>query len=582
MLFSLSRTGCRALVSQSLMVLVVTAFWSGSAQGDVVIFKDGERQEGIVTPAPGESDAILFQQISGQVKIPRSRIESIVEEPDEVDFRKVGDLYFAAKRFDNALDYYKKAAAIKSDDKTIQERIQNTLSEIEAAAQAKRAQELAKLDKNQDEIEEKIKAKNFEVADLMAQKVAEANPSDKQKDRLTDQKKRILKGWGFERLDKMREDEAAKRFEQYLEVDPADKEVYDALIRIWDKRPEKAEQVMSAYEVELKLAPNDNETRKKLALKYDDQIRNLRRNITKDSKPEEIRAVDEKTIQLQAKAARELEILCQDEKFKTPAVQGALVESLQALWNWEKENGTYETKVAAYKHLQQYDPKASDAELHILEYREKLAKLDPKNVEARTSLTLTLFQQGVTDMARVEFDALKKEYPEHKSVKKVWKAYAADDVRRVQSLFGQSKFDDTIAEAQACLRRYPEFRDVQDECQRLTNMAQVEKAKLVKQEKDIALKFKEQGDQYFTQAEQYLTNMSNQELVQTRVRSESNEAIRYFRLAIEQYDQASLHAAGLDQVERQSLTERRQTAVARLNKLTDTRPRLMYKARNPR
>jgi hypothetical protein len=564
------------------MVLVVVAFWSGSAQGDVVVFKDGERQEGIVTPAPGESDAILFQQISGQVKIPRSRIESIVEEPDEVDFRKVGDLYFAAKRFDNALDYYKKAAAIKSDDKTIQERIQNTLSEIEAVAQAKRAQELAKLDKTQDEIEEKIKAKNFEVADLMAQKVAEANPSDKQKDRLTDQKKRILKGWGFERLDKMREDEAAKRFEQYLELNPADKEVYDALIHIWDKRPEKADQVMAAYEVELKLAPNDNETRKKLALKYDDQIRNLRRNITKDSKPEEVRAVDEKTIQLQAKAARELEILCQDEKFKTPAVQNALVESLQALWNWEKENGTYETKVAAYKHLQQYDSKASDSELHILEYREKLAKLDPKNVEARTSLTLTLFQQGVTDMARVEFEALKKENPEHKSIKKVWKAYAADDVRRVQSLFSQSKFDDTISEAKACIQRYPEFRDVQDECQRLTNMAQVEKAKLVKQEKDIAMKFKDLGDQYFTQAEQYLTNMGNKEYAQTRVRTDANDATRYFRLAIEQYDQAILHAAGLDAVERQSINERRQTAMSRLAKLTDQRPRLMYKAKNPR
>jgi tetratricopeptide (TPR) repeat protein len=569
-------------MSQSLLALMAVAFWPGLVLGDVVVFKDGERQEGIVTPAPGESDAILFQQISGQVKISRSRIDSIVEEPDEVDFRKVGDLYFAAKRFDNALDYYKKAAGIKPDDKTIQERIQNTLSEIETVAQAKRTQEQAKLDKSQDEIEEKIKAKNFEVADLMAKKVAESAPSDKQKDRLTDQKKRILKGWGFERLDKMRGDDAAKLFEQYLELDPGDKDVYDALIRIWGKRPEKAEQVMAAYEVELKLNPTDNEIRKKLALKYDDQIRNIRRSINKDSTPEEIRAVDEKTIQLQAKAVRELEILFQDEKTKTPAVENALVQSLQALWNWEKENGTYETKVAAYKHLQQYDPKATDTELYILEYREKLAKIDPKNVEARTSLTLTLFQQGVADIARVEFDALKKEYPDHKSVKKVWKAYAADDVRKVQSLFGQSKYDEAIAEAQSCIRRYPEFRDVADECQRINNMAQVEKAKQVKQEKDMAVKFKEQGDQYFTQAEQYLTNMGNQEYQQTRIRSDSNEAIRYYRLAIEQYDQATLHAAGLDMVERQSITERRQTAVSRLSKLTDPRPRLIYKQKNPR
>ncbi len=571
------------LASQSLVLLIAAAtFWSGSVQGDVVVFKDGERQEGIVTPAPGESDSILFQQISGQVKISRSRIESVIEEPDEVDFRKVGDLYFSAKRFDNALDYYKKAAEIKPNDKTLNERIQNVLSEIESVAQAKRTQELAKLDKTQDEIDAKIKAKNFEVADLMAKKVSEASASDKQKDRLTEQKKRILKGWGMERLDKMQEDEAAKRFEQYLELDPGDKEVYDALIRIWGKRPEKAEQVMAAYEVELKLNPDDNETRKKLALKYDDQIRSMRRNITKDSTPEEIRAVDEKTIQLQVKALRELEILYQNEKYKTPAVETALVQSLQALWNWEKENGTYESKVAAYKHLQQYDPKASDRELYVLEYREKLAKLDPKNIEGRTSLTLTLLQQGVADMARVEFDALKKEYPDHKSVKKVWKAYAADDVRRVQSLFAQNKYDETITDAQTCIRRYPEFRDVVDECQRITNMAQVEKAKIVKQEKDIALKYKDLGDQYFTQAEMYLTNMSNQELVQTRIRSESNEAIRYFRMAVEQYDQALLRAASLDEVERQSVTERRQTAVSRLAKLTDTTPRQIYKRKNPR
>jgi tetratricopeptide (TPR) repeat protein len=570
-------------VAPSLLWLLATALlWSGSAQGDVVVFKDGERQEGIVTPAPGESDAILFQQISGQVKISRSRIESIIEEPDEVDLRKVGDLYFTAKRYDNALDFYKKAAAINPDDKLINERVQNAQSEIEAPAQAKRAAEQAKLDKTQDEIDAKIKAKNFEVADVLALKVVESNPSDKQKERLTEQKKRILKGWGMERLDKMQEDEAAKRFEQYLELDPSDKEVYDALIRIWGKRPEKAEQVMAAYEVELKLNPDDQETRKKLALKYDDQIRFLRRNITKDSTPEEILAVDEKTIQMQMRAARELEILCQNEQYKTPAVEKSLVQALQALWNWEKEHGTYESKVAAYKRLQQYDPQAGEAELHILDYREKVAKLDPKNVEARTSLTLTLFQQGVADLARVEFEAIKKEHPDHPSVKRVWKAYAADDVRRVQSLFGQNKFDEAMAEAQASIRRYPEFRDVQEECQRIANMAQVEKAKLVKQEKDVALKYKDLGDQYFTQAEQYLTNLSNQELVQTRVRSESNEAIRYFRMAVMQYDQALLRAASLDEVERQAVTERRQTAINRLAKLTDTTPRQIYKRKNPR
>ena len=134
-----------AFASTIISVFVLTTSIS-IVRADVLILTNGERREGIISPAPADPDAIMFQDSTGQIQIAKNRIRSMEKEPEATNLTKIGDQFYLRKRFEQALQFYKKAQGIKSDDTGIADRVRKAEAALESTASSARHEQLTAID----------------------------------------------------------------------------------------------------------------------------------------------------------------------------------------------------------------------------------------------------------------------------------------------------------------------------------------------------------------------------------------------------------------------------------------------------
>jgi len=192
------------------LVALVTLGISNAVRGDVVILKNGDRLEGIVTPTPGKSDSILLRNYKTRLTIQRDRISSIQEEPDSVDWRRIGDQFFNDKRYEESLEAYRKSASYDPADSRTAEQIR--LAELALQRGATPTSGPAQsIDRLLDEVAQIIERKEYEKAESILLKDAPALlPAAAQQRLILDLKKALYRRWALEMADKLRWNDATK------------------------------------------------------------------------------------------------------------------------------------------------------------------------------------------------------------------------------------------------------------------------------------------------------------------------------------------------------------------------------------
>lgn len=539
------------------------------AWADILILKGGGRQEGIVTAAPGDADAVILQKTSGSIKIPRSRIERIEEEDDATDWRRLGDQFFGSRKYPNALEAYRKAARFKPDDLQINALIESTMKALEETAAVERRQQVSVISGKILQAQKEIAAQNFEAAEnLLAREIPAMKPTADQQEELVEQQKVLYKAWGKERLDKLEEEQAAKYFERVLGLDPTDKEVYDALIRIWSKNPRKNRQVIRAYEVQLQMKPDDHKARKRLADKYRDQALQVQREMSRAKDDKVLIALDAQVEECYEKAAQHYEYLLKLKAYEPSILKAGLNESLSAIYLRAKFSGDYDRAIVFYKRLRQYDT-LPEGEIDYLEFMRDMASIKPTDVTARTSLTIRLQEKGLDSLAEMEVQKLYAEFPTNDGVKKLVLANAENKLAQAKLALTDGKFDVSRQLTYALISEYKEFPQILVKAEALQGQVDTEIQRNRVAMLATAMKYKQNADQYFLQANNYRDNMNSTERnSRTSYVIDKNEAIKYYRLAKSFYDKAMFASKVMDQADRDSIIQRRKETMLMLNKMT--------------
>ncbi|MFW6256003.1 MAG: hypothetical protein ACOC54_04210, partial [Candidatus Sumerlaeota bacterium] len=209
-----------AMVMCSLTILS----WLPATMADVVHMKNGKRMEGKVYPAPGDPTSIVLQNSQVRLTISRDRVESIKEEPDAIDFRRIGDQFYNDANFDKALEYYLMAQKADPGDETAAAKVQATREATERAKSIERHQQLDALSLMLDEAEKYIEAKTrdgfLKAQEILYEKAPQQGPTADQLKRIKDLKIKLHLAWALELQDKLVTGEAGEHFEKVLQLDP--------------------------------------------------------------------------------------------------------------------------------------------------------------------------------------------------------------------------------------------------------------------------------------------------------------------------------------------------------------------------
>ncbi|NQU45108.1 hypothetical protein HQ520_17630 [bacterium] len=398
---------------------------------DVVILNNGARLEGRVAPAPGNPDAILFQDYKAKLEIQRDRIQSLTEESDSEDGRRIGDQYFNVHRYQDALENYQKAIELDAENSRAREGLEAARSALTREASLDRRRQIEAIDQKIAESQRLIEEKSYDQAEkTLAEEIEALEPTAEQQSRILDLKRALYRAWALEMEDKLLEGEAARLFEKLLLLDPQDQEAYQHLIQIWEGFPERTQQVADAHRVQLKLNPGDRETRGKLA----DKLLQLARmqEIEKEDDPTQTSRVDS----LYREAVDHYEALLEGvSPRQKQELEKRIADALKNLYARAERRGDWEQSIRLYRELQKYDRSAQDRVLYAMQYWRDIEKTPVQDADARTSLVLRLRKQGLEDLARDEIWKLHQAHPNSPTVNQVLANYAEDALSSALSAY---------------------------------------------------------------------------------------------------------------------------------------------------
>ena len=264
----------------------------------------------------------------------------------------------------------------------------------------------------------------------------------------------------------------------------------------------------------LRLNPDDKVTRKNLADKYMGQGN-------------------------YSKALENYEALFKSGNFKDSEVSKNMVSCLLSLYKDSEQKQDYESAIGYYKRLRDYSDTYDTNELLQLEFWRDWLKTTPKDVEARTSLTLRARSQGLNSLALMKLNELKNQNPNNASVLNALRVYADESLAKAQAAWQEEKAAETNILANQTLRDYGNFPDIKEAATQLVGMSNVELAKKRRQDKEVGVESKRQGDQYFQMGLASLESMRSTEVnTNVRIVSDKQNAIDNFNLAIQFYSQA--------------------------------------------
>jgi tetratricopeptide (TPR) repeat protein len=556
-------------------IILLALFLHLPLSADVLVLSNGERLSGSARPAPGNPDAILFQDSRGQVQIAKSRVVQTIDESDAQDWSRIGDQFLAQKKYKEALDAYNRSSELDSTNQAIAGKITAAQSGIQSVDAEGRRKVVADIDSKLSDAQESINSGDFEEAKQTLEKdIPPLKPTSAQVDQLKALRKALYLAWGKDQLDKLKPDIAGQYFEEVLRIDPSDKDAYNSLISIWSQIPEKDPQVIEAYRVQLKIDPEDNATRKNLAEKLYDR-------------KEFAEAVDH------------YEYLFKQGGSRDSAMLDRIASALRQLYITNEGDRKYDVAIGYYKRLMAYDPSLTKDKIGELEFRKQNAEIPLTDIDARLGLAMQAKKQGLNELAQKELLRLHGLAPNHLGVNQALHEYAIQTLKDAQTAQLKQQYERAIYLAGVCLNDFGFFPDIAEQAQKLSGNVRADMEVKKRQNFGNAMKLKQLGDQYLQKAQGYINDMSRSTSMMNDMggdfsagpggmgaRRKSNssstislvsnksEAIRNLNLAVEQYQKALEYGSTLEEEDRTAISESMRTAKNYLTSLSRATPAL--------
>lgn len=485
-----------------------------SAQGDVVVLKNGDRKVGLVKEIRGDQSNIEFTDATGTVKIPRARISEIKDEPEHATYLHIGDQYLEQNNLLEARRYFNLARNEAPDEPEVKA----ALDKVELAIQSKQTDE----DKRKEELME-IELKNIRqlVADKQFEKAAEkarfligVAPTEDQKALLTKQLADVYYKWGVDRQDKLDRINAAIYLSKSYELDSSNQDAFDRLLALWERDPAKTEDVMKIYRDRISKNPEDLVTMNKLVLL-----------LVAQSKFNE--------------ALPMLVQLYQSDGYRTDETARMLVRAYEAETKALADKQEFLKAASLYEQYVESFPSTDPAPIYMYEYADKFSKADKNKVEDRLALGDYAKSKGLSDIAYGEYKAAYDLKPENEKALRELTIFAQRDFNDAQRAAQVANYQVAMNMAQTIKEQYSYLPDVVTAANDLYMKAEIEYKKDLREKGEQAQELIRKGDEYFQTGVYHMNMMKESDRSDSRRPvSDKLEAISNFEFSLRCYQSA--------------------------------------------
>ena len=206
----------------------------------------------------------------------------------------------------------------------------------------------------------------------------------------------------------------------------------------------------------------------------------------------------------------------------------------------QAQKGDFEGALKTYHALMAFSPNESPLPLYRYEYMLRASKIDANDANQRAGLAKWAEDHGMPDTARQEYTNVLKIDPKNAAALAGLQRFADADLADMFEFFGTQQYLVVIRKATEMETAYgPYYPKIVEQARSLAARAEVEQKKVQKTREQQAVLLAQRGDDYYNQALAYLsTYMSANVNPSVRVFSPKTEATKFFRLAIQAYQQA--------------------------------------------
>lgn len=486
---------------QGLALTVLVA--STPAFADTLYLTDGTKQQGLIVKAKTDGSRVTLRSASGELAIPRTKIQRIEETSLATSYGQLGDQFLQKGDFDQAIKNYQEGLAADPNNMDLQQKMQQARGGV--SSQNTQAQ-VAQDDRARLAIDQAMKlarAGNFDTAYNTMKSVEPSEMSPLYPEYRKNLAQLYLL-WGQSMLDRQNTGGAAQKLNEVLKIDPNNAQAKALLIKTFANDPTKLEQSAEFY-----LAQESPQEQ----LKGAEALFKLQRY--------------EQAAPVFAKYMNDTDL---DRQFN---IKQRLITIYDTLHQQAASKGDYRKALEYFTQYAQLKPDADATPYSKYLFMIKRAETDMNNPSSRVELAMFAEQLGLIPTAKEEYRNVLAMDPKSSGALTALRRYADSDMADAREFLQQGQYTLAVQMAAGVVQQYPMYPDLIAQANQIQAQANVELTQVQQNKKAEARALAERGDNYYQQAMQYLgAYVSVETDPAKRVFSPRNEAAKYLGQAL--------------------------------------------------
>ncbi|MCE5228842.1 tetratricopeptide repeat protein [bacterium] len=509
----------RAQIRPFAIATICAATWlliSPAVRADVITTTDNRTIKGIVTQNPETDNRIVIQTALGSITIQRSRIKEMKTEPKSQGYVHIGRDLLTRGNIPASINAFQQALAADPQNKEAQQALDDAQLKLDEHRKATREQAIVKIDDLAKKARSLTDAQKFEEAEQMLSEASKLVPTPDQRRAIKELISSLYYNWALAEEDKFHPTVAEEKYQLAIAANPQNGRAIEKLLRIWEKDPGKKDQVARIYEQMVQNNPGDKNLRQTLAElyyslgKYEDASHHY------------------------------LELYKENgEQYRGSKLEDHLIQSLDRLHLQYAKEKKYDEAINYYKMLMTIDPNTDPGGIIYYEYLKRSNELKQGDNDARLALAQWAEKNGLDKEAITQYKLLFGVAKYRKEAQAGLDRYAERRMADAEAQFKRGNYQLASTLAQQVRSDFPNSENVSRRITTLLNVAQAQMQQIQQAAADRAARlvddaneFKRQADVAFNQI--FYTQHQNIPYLS----SPRQEAIRYYNLAIQTYEEA--------------------------------------------
>lgn len=230
----------------------------------------------------------------------------------------------------------------------------------------------------------------------------------------------------------------------------------------------------------------------------------------------------------------------EDTKLRGTELESRLMEGLDTLHRQKAREKDYEQAIYYFKILAAIDPNTDPTSIVYYQYLKQASDLAPDNYEGWIELARFAENNGMDNEALSQYRKLLKQAKTHDQALAGLSRYANKSMNDAQFMFNNGNFQLAATMADRVRTDYGDvITTINEKASELIGRANAKIVQQRRQNRETATRLVEEGNQFYEEAQVHLQNLYSTERKNLpKLGSDKEEAKRYFRYAIDSYEQA--------------------------------------------